>query len=506
MCASFDNRNRGHQRQFGFVPQLRNCQRTAVAHRRTYLGERGCHTVRQCTGIGDIGINAFFKAQFCCAAEIISLPVTRTGAALAPVFLHIAAADEDLAGGRLVKAREVAAQHAEVRAHCKRQRDVIVLHNAAVGTDGNIYASLFKIAVALRGNINDSGRLTAADALGLTRNTDRAAADADFYEIRACICQEAEALAIDHVSGANLDGIAVVLTDPFERPRLPLGIALGRVNDQHVYTRLDKRRHAFGVIARVDARAYHIAFLSVQKFERISLVRVIVLTEYERDQMAVGRDNGKGVELVLPDDVVRFLEACSLGCRDNFFHRSHERGNGNRRFHPADAVVAAGNDAKQFTCTGSVIGHGHGGMAGALLKRQNIRQRVAQAQVGIARDEARFIVFDLANHLGLLLNRLRDVDECDATFFRQANAHLFTGDRLHNGRNHGYVHGQRAIFTFLEFHNRGLERDVRGDAVGGGIAGYQQVLAEGMRRFRKIVCHEATSFQNFRIYHTQRLK
>ena len=134
-------------------------------------------------------------------------------------------------------------------------------------------------------------------------------------------------------------------------------------------------------------------------------------------------------------------------------------------------------------------------MAGALFQGQHIRQSVGHPQVGIAEHEAGLVVFDLADHLGLLVNGLGDIDKGDAALFRQGNAHLFTGDGLHDGGNHGDVHGQGALLALFELHHRGLEGDVGGDTVFIRVAGYQEILAEGVGGFRKIVSHVATSFQ-----------
>ena len=133
-------------------------------------------------------------------------------------------------------------------------------------------------------------------------------------------------------------------------------------------------------------------------------------------------------------------------------------------------------------------------MAGALFQRQHIRQSVRNPQVGVTEHEARLVIFDLTDHLGLLVNGLGDIDESDAALFRQGNAHILTGDGLHHGGDHGNIHGQGALLTFFELDHRGLEGDIGGNAVLVRIAGHQQIFAEGVGGFGKIVCHVATSF------------
>ena len=41
----------------------------------------------------------------------------------------------------------------------------------------------------------------------------------------------------------------------------------------------------------------------------------VVLTEYEVFEATVFVDYGKGIELMLPDNIVCFLESSALGCR-----------------------------------------------------------------------------------------------------------------------------------------------------------------------------------------------
>ena len=60
---------------------------------------------------------------------------------------------------------------------------------------------------------------------------------------------------------------------------------------------------------------------------------------------------------------------------------------------------------------------------------------------------------------------------------------------LHDGRDHGDVHGEGAFLPLAEPHDGGSQADVGGNAVCGGIAGNQQVFTKGVGGFFKIVCH-----------------
>src|SRR5699024_6314280 len=157
-------------------------------------------------------------------------------------------------------------------------------------------------------NLNDCGCLTTADTLLLTGDADRAAADTDLDEVRASLCQEAEALAVNDVACANLYGVAVVLANPCDAARLPLREAFRGVDAQYVSASLDQCRYTLSVVTGVDARANDVALVLVEQLERIFLMRIIVLAEYHVYQMLILIYQRQGVELMIPDDIVCFLE------------------------------------------------------------------------------------------------------------------------------------------------------------------------------------------------------
>ena len=253
MAAALDNGGGRNDGQAGFFLQLGDGERTAVAHGRAHLVQRRLHAVGQGAGVGHVGIDALLKAQLLGAAQVVALPVAGAVGALAPVFLDVVAADAQLVRRGLVEAGEVAAQHNEVRTHGQRQRDVVILHDAAVGADGDVDAGLLVVLVAGLGDLNDRRSLTASDALSLAGDADGAAADADLDEVCAGLGQEQEALAVNDVACADLHLVAVVLTDPGDGAGLPLAEALGGVDAEHIHTGLYQRGHALGEVAGVDA-------------------------------------------------------------------------------------------------------------------------------------------------------------------------------------------------------------------------------------------------------------
>ena len=87
MGTALHNGDRGHQRQLGLLPQLRDGERAAVAHGGAHFGQGGGHAVGKGAGIGHIGVHTLLKGELGRAAQIITLPVPGAGTALAPVLL-----------------------------------------------------------------------------------------------------------------------------------------------------------------------------------------------------------------------------------------------------------------------------------------------------------------------------------------------------------------------------------------------------------------------------------
>ena len=71
-----------------------------------------------------------------------------------------------------------------------------------------------------------------------------------------------ETVAVYHVAGAHLNGVAIGARTIHSMVRLlPLGITLGGVDAQHVRAGLDQGGHTLCVVTGVDAGAHHIALV-----------------------------------------------------------------------------------------------------------------------------------------------------------------------------------------------------------------------------------------------------
>ena len=141
---------------------------------------------------------------------------------------------------------------------------MVVVDDTAVRAHGHVDAGLLVVLVASATDVDQRGGLATADALGLAGDADGTAADTDLDEVGTAVGQEAEALGVDDVTGADLDVLAVVGADPLDGALLPLAEALGRVDAQDVGTGLDEQRHALGIVAGVDAGTDHVALIAIE--------------------------------------------------------------------------------------------------------------------------------------------------------------------------------------------------------------------------------------------------
>ena len=490
MISALDDGDGGYQRQLGVLLEVGDVRHAYVAHGGLDLVQGRFHVVPQGTGVGDVGVHAFLKAELGRAAQIVALPVPGAVGAFAPVFLHVRTVDHDLVRGAFVEAGEVTAQHQEVRAHGQRQRHVVIVDNAAVGADGHVDARLLEILVTGCGDLDQCRCLTTANALGFTGNADGAAADADLHKVRPGFRQKTESVLIHHVAGADLHGVAVGVPHPFDGLFLPAGVALGGVDHQHVRTGLQQGGNAGGVVTGVDARAYQIALLVVQQLQGIVLVGGVVLPEHEIQQVVILVHDGQAVELVLPDDVIGFLQRGVRGSGDQLLTGGHEVLDLVGGVHTADAVVTAGDDAQQLTVGGAVLGDCHGGEAVALLQRQHVGEGSFRGQIGSGGDETGLIALHPCHHGGLILDGLRAVNEADAALLCQRDGKGVVGDGLHDGGRQRHIQGNCRFLRALAVLDEGrFQADMVGNAVFRGVAGNQKILAEGVAGFRVVIRH-----------------
>ena len=144
----------------------------------------------------------------------------------------------------------------------------------------------------------------------------------------------------------------------------------------------------------------------VQKLKRVCLVAVIVLTEHHINQMLLIVHQRQRIELMIPDNVVRYLQRRVCRGSDQLVKRGHKLGDLYAALHTGNTVVTAGNNTKQLAVGRTVLSDRHRRVAGLFLKRQHIRKRLLRAQVGVGYDEARFVRLDAGDHSRLALDGL----------------------------------------------------------------------------------------------------
>ena len=373
MSAAFYDGGRRDESQLRLFLKLRDGDSAAVAHGGFDLSAGLFDVFFQRTGIWDIGVYAFFESELLGTIEVITAPVSGTVGTFAPVFLDDGAADRSLLCRGFVEAGKVAAEHDEVSAHGKSQCDVVVVNDAAVGADRYVDAGSLVVFISGLAYFDESRCLAAADALGLTGDADGAAADADLDEVSACFCEEEEAFSVDDIACADLDFFAVAFTDPVDGDLLPFGEAFRGVDAEDICTCVYEERYAVCVVSGIDAGTDDEAFLCIEHFIRVFLMGVVVFAEYEAIETAVFIEDRQGIDLVVPDDVIRFGEGDAVIGFDKFFDRGHEVLDLLALVHAAYAVVSGGNDAYHFAVGSAVFRDGDGGVACLCLEGEDIR-------------------------------------------------------------------------------------------------------------------------------------
>ena len=279
--------------------------------------------------------------------------------------------------------------------------------------------------------------------------------------------------------------------NPVDGAGLPFGVAFGRVDAQRIGAGLDEGGDTLGVVAGVDACTDEVALVAVEQLMGIGLVLLVVLAENQIKKVALVVDDGKGVELVVPDDVVRFLEARVGRGDDELLTRGHELRNGRIEAHTGKAIVAARDDAEQLALRLAALGDGHGSMTALLLQSDDVGEGRIGGKVGIAAHEARLVILDASDHGRLVLDGLGAVDEGQASLLSKGDGHAVIGNGLHDGGNHRDGQLQGRLFTTLETNQgRGEVHGLR-NALRGGVTRNEKVLVEGTRGFVEVVCHVA---------------
>ena len=203
------------------------------------------------------------------------------GRSLPPIFLHIITVNNHFVGGAFIKTGEIAAQHTEITTHSKSQGDMIIMDDAAVGADGNINAGFFEIFVSGFGNVDNSGGLSAANALGFTVIQMEPPPIPILMKSAPASARKRKPSASTTFPRADFHTVAVMLADPVNGALLPFREPFGRIDTKNVGAGFHQSGNTLSVISGID-RPHHIALVTIQELVWDFPYGIIVLTENKK--------------------------------------------------------------------------------------------------------------------------------------------------------------------------------------------------------------------------------
>ncbi|MNR38176.1 hypothetical protein D3C85_1562550 [compost metagenome] len=89
---------------------------------------------------------------------------------------------------------------------------------------------------------------------------------------------------------------------------LPFAVTIRGVNDENINARFNKRWYSFCIILRINPCAYNVALVLIKKLHRVLFVLIIILAENKRIQLPVIIYNWQAVQLMIPNEIVRFRQ------------------------------------------------------------------------------------------------------------------------------------------------------------------------------------------------------
>ena len=337
----------------------------------------------------------------------------------------------------------------------------MIIDNAAVRADRHIHARPFIVFIPCLADFNQRCRLSAANPLRFPGNADGSAADADLYEIGTRLRKEQKAFTIHHIACADLHTIAVLFANPLNGHPLPFGKPFRRINTEHICPCIDKKRHTLLIVAGIDTGAHDKTLFRIQHFIRIFTMRVIIFAENKTVKAAIFIKNGKGINLIIPDNIICFRKRDAEPGSDQLFKRRHKISNLLAAIHTAHTVITARYDPHQFPVRCTVLCNRHRGMPRLFLQRKDIRQRIHRSQIGITEYKTCLLCLYTRHHRRFVLRRLRAVNKRNAAVTRQFYRQPFTGNRLHDGGHQGNRQLNSRLLSFFELHQRRLKRNIR---------------------------------------------
>lgn len=138
------------------------------------------------------------------------------------------------------------------------------MHNAAIGADRDIDASLLIVFIAGFGNLDNGGCLSRQCPVSRVMQMEPPP--------MPILTKSAPAFARNRkpsrsttLPAPTFTFVAVMLTDPGDGTGLPFAVTFGRVDAEHNPRRIRPGGHALGIVAGIDAGADNIALVGIQQ-------------------------------------------------------------------------------------------------------------------------------------------------------------------------------------------------------------------------------------------------
>ena len=325
--------------------------------------------------------------------------------------------------GGLVRAREHTAEHDAGAARSQRLHDVAGILDAAVSNDADA------VLVGLFRAVRHRRHLRHADACHNTGRADRARPNADLHAVNSRGDQVMGCRRRRHIAREQLN-IREALADGFHLTQHADGMAMRRIDGNHVHLRVQQRFDAIEHIVRhADRRAAEQTTLGVLGGIRVLRGLFNVLDGNQTAQHTVFIHNRQLLDAVLRQNLLRLLKRRADGRGDEVF-AGHDFADFAAviRF---KAKVAVGQDADKF----AVAGNRHA--ADAIARHQVFRvlnQVIGREEEGVG-DNAVLRALHLINLRCLFCNGHVLVDDAQTAFARHCNGHAGIRYRVHCGRH-----------------------------------------------------------------------
>ena len=228
--------------------------------------------------------------------------------------------------------------------------------------------------------------------------------------------------------------------DAFDALEHTTRMAVRGVDTQHIDADLEQclgplQKITTDADGRTDPQPTLVVFASHRVFD---LLHDVFDGDHAR-QPAVAIDNQDLLDAVFVEEFFGLFERGAFGHRDQVF-AGHQLADGAGPV-GLEAQVTVGDNAHQVA-----VGGGNGDARNAVFGHHV--EGVTYRSIVVHRDGVGnhpvFGTFDLACHLDLIRNRQIFVDDADTTFTRHSNGQTVLGDRIHRGRDEGYIHADTA--------------------------------------------------------------